>query len=408
MQIFLSTLVFLSIASAVDYNLEIQPIFDSNCANCHQVGSSSYNNHQLDLSSYFGLISGGESGNVVIPGNSNGSILYDEISDGDMPPGNNPDLSENQISLIAQWIDEGALEFEPACDEGFIEILSVPNTCIVFDESNCFHEGDFQILADIAESNGIFNLDPLYLGSQNWLNGRLKRIQVGNTFQGGNISLTTLPESISGLDSLNTLQIDKNALTALPNGVGNLSRLQLLVASNNDLLSVPESINNLSQVWYLDLGYNALESLPDISDMSSLQYLYIFGNQLSTISESICDLDLNWNGLDNSFMPYFACGGNQLCEDIPDCIANSSNFEIGLEANYYSFTIELLQDCEDNCGTGDVNGDGGVDILDVVNTVNFVLGVSDPTEEEACAADLNSDVSIDILDVVSMVNLILD
>ena len=81
MQIFLSTLVFLSIASAVDYNLEIQPIFDSNCANCHQVGSSSYNNHQLDLSSYFGLISGGESGNVVIPGNSNGSILYDEISD---------------------------------------------------------------------------------------------------------------------------------------------------------------------------------------------------------------------------------------------------------------------------------------------------------------------------------------
>ena len=30
-------------------------------------------------------------------------------------------------------------------------------------------------------------------------------------------------------------------------------------------------------------------------------------------------------------MPYFACGGNQLCEDIPSCVEDSDNFEIGLE-----------------------------------------------------------------------------
>ena len=27
-----------------------------------------------------------------------------------MPPGNNPDLTSDQVDLIAQWIDEGALE----------------------------------------------------------------------------------------------------------------------------------------------------------------------------------------------------------------------------------------------------------------------------------------------------------
>ena len=107
-------------------------------------------------------------------------------------------------------------------------------------------------------------------------------------------------------------------------------------------------------------------------------------------------------------MPYFASGGNQLCNDIPECIENSSNFEIGLEANYYSFAIELLQDCDEDCVAGDINGDESIDVLDVVNSVNFILGNSNPTEEEACAADLNSDGNIDVLDVVTIVNLILN
>ena len=79
------------------------------------------------------------------------------------------------------------------------------------------------------------------------------------------------------------------------------------------------------------------------------------------------------SGLDDGFMPYFACGGNNLCEDIPSCVEESSNFEIGLEANYYSFTIELLQDCGEDCVTGDVNADSSIDVLDVVNTVSYIL-----------------------------------
>ena len=394
---------------AVDYTSEIQPIFNSNCTNCHNTGSNSFSNHELDLTSYFGLMSGGESGDVIVPGNHNASILYDEISDGDMPPGNNTDLSNSQINLIVQWIDEGALEFEPSCEEGYTFIESVPNTCIVFDQSDCFHDGDLQVLADITESNGMFNLDPLYLGSQNWLSGRLIRIQVGNYFQGGNVALESLPESISTLSSLATLQVDKNSLTALPSDIGNLSNLTALIASNNFIESIPESVGDLSNVWYLDLGYNNLETLPSsISNMSSLQYLYLFGNNLSSLPESICDLDLDWSGLDNSFMPYFACGGNQLCDDIPDCVANSENFDIGLEANYYSFTIDLPQDCEESCGSGDVNADESIDVLDVVTTVNIVLGNIDASESEQCAADMNNDLSIDILDVVTMVNLILN
>ena len=319
-------------------------------------------------------------------------------------------LHENISSGLPSNLEEMVIDLVPtsSCDEGFVEILDIPNTCVVFDESPCFHEGDLQVISDIADLNEIINLSPLHMGSQNWLDGRLKRIQVGNYSQGGNIELTALPESISGLENITTLQVDKNALTSLPEGIGDLSQLQLLIASNNDIISVPASVNNLSEVWYLDLGYNALEALPDISDMSSLTYLYIFGNEISSIPESICDLDLDWSGLDNSFMPYFACGGNNLCENIPDCVENSENFEIGLEANYYSFTIDLFQDCGEDCVAGDINADGSIDVLDVVNTVGFILGSSTPSDAQSCAADINSDDNIDVLDVVQIVQIILD
>ncbi len=397
------TILFTFIFS-VDYTTEIQPIFNNNCANCHTINSSG----GFNLSTYDNLMSA----DVVIPGDHAASILYQRIiidnsDSGDMPPGSS-ELHESEIQLIAQWIDEGALEFESSCEDGFTLIESVPTTCIVFDQSDCFHDGDLQVLADILESNGIFNLDPLYLGSQNWLSGRLLRIQVGNYFQGGNVELESLPESISGLSSLATLQVDKNSLTALPDGVGELSNLTALIASNNFIESIPNSIGDLSNVWYLDLGYNNLETLPStISDMSSLEYLYIFGNNLSSLPNSICDLNLDWSGLDYGFMPYFACGGNELCEDIPDCVENSAHFEIALEANYYSFTIDLPQSCEENCGSGDVNADESIDVLDVVTTVNIVLGNIDASDSEQCAADMNNDLNIDVLDVVTMVNLIL-
>ena len=56
---------------------------------------------------------------------------------------------------------------------------------------------------------------------------------------------------------------------------------------------------------------------------------------------------------------------------------------------------------------GDVNGDDQVNILDVVQTVNIVLGKKTPTPEELYAADANGDGVINVLDVVKIVNLVL-
>ena len=98
-------IILLNIIFSIDYESVIQPIFNTNCINCHSYGSNNFNNHQLDLTSYSTLMSGGESGEVVVPGDSTNSILFQLISDRIMPQyGSGLSLTNYEISIIAQWI----------------------------------------------------------------------------------------------------------------------------------------------------------------------------------------------------------------------------------------------------------------------------------------------------------------
>ena len=137
------------IFGAVDYNTEIQPIFNANCGNCH-LGNSSGG---VNLSSYENTMSS----DVITPESHQQSVLWNEVNTGDMPAGNNSALSDEEIDLISQWIDEGALEFpENECDEGYTYFEDYPiNTCIVLDGSQCFYNDDVEALQDIITLNGL-------------------------------------------------------------------------------------------------------------------------------------------------------------------------------------------------------------------------------------------------------------
>ena len=400
--------LFSIIFSSVDYNLQIQPIFDENCGNCH-LGNSSGG---LNLSNYHNLILG----DIVVPGNHETSDLYDRITrsesdQGDMPPSGS--LSQEEINLIAQWIDEGALEFPilDECDEDYTYYEDIPqNTCIVFDGSNCFYSQDIEALQDISNVNNLsFDENPLYLGFQNWSNGRLTRLIAGNNSNGGNITLTELPDSIGDLDGLVQLYIDDNDLETLPESIGNLSNLLYLIANFNNLTALPDSIGNLSSLIWLDVGYNQIEYVPSsIGSLTNLIYLWLFDNQISSVPDTICNLAINWDGYDVNFAPYFGIGGNLLCEsqNIPECVSNSENFNISLDQFYYSFTVVHEQDCP--YIAGDSNLDGELNVLDVVTLVNYITGNLELEDEAIVAADVNSDSNIDVLDVVTLVNLILN
>jgi hypothetical protein len=57
--------------------------------------------------------------------------------------------------------------------------------------------------------------------------------------------------------------------------------------------------------------------------------------------------------------------------------------------------------------TGDINADESVNVLDVVQLVNIVLGAINPSGYQMIVSDLNLDGDINILDVVQLVNIVL-
>jgi hypothetical protein len=56
---------------------------------------------------------------------------------------------------------------------------------------------------------------------------------------------------------------------------------------------------------------------------------------------------------------------------------------------------------------GDLNQDSIVNILDIVQIVNIILGDT-PTQYQLEAGDLNADGIVNVLDIVNIVNMILD
>ena len=62
-----------------------------------------------------------------------------------------------------------------------------------------------------------------------------------------------------------------------------------------------------------------------------------------------------------------------------------------------------------DCIMGDLNNDEIVNVIDVIRTVNIILGLeSPPSDVELCSADLDGDNEISILDVLILINIILD
>ena len=87
--------------------------------------------------------------------------------------------------------------------------------------------------------------------------------------------------------------------------------------------------------------------------------------------------------------------------------------EVGIEGtaevNYYT-VVSYRTRCYLHPGgetKGDVNGDGHINIHDILLILNIILGQSDPTPDQFQAADWNEDGTINVLDVVGIIQYIL-
>ncbi len=95
--------------AAVDYVQQIKPLLQSQCVKCH--GATSQKG-KLKLDTAAAALKGGEHGTSIVPGKSADSLLvqtlegtHAEIS---KMPYKRPPLDSAQVTLVKQWIDEGA------------------------------------------------------------------------------------------------------------------------------------------------------------------------------------------------------------------------------------------------------------------------------------------------------------
>jgi len=301
--------------------------------------------------------------------------------------------------------------FTQDCEDGFTYFDSgnIPSNVNVLDGSNCFANSDIDVLNDLISLNTLDYSSPLEVGVQTWLGNQLY-IWVATFTQNGvngvNQQLTQLPDNIGQLANLKQLYLEWNNLTSFPSSFSQLSNLENLAVSNNWLTALPNDFGDLSELSFLDLGYNQITEIPEsIGNLQNIEYLWLFNNQLSSVPETICDLPLTWSGTDSNNYPYFAIGGNQLDCSAPECVATSGNLNISLDQFYYSFLIDAPQ--VPGYELGDLNGDGGYNVLDIVTLANCVLAENCAELENGCAGDLNGDGGYNVLDIVTLANCVL-
>jgi mono/diheme cytochrome c family protein len=89
----------------ISFSASILPILESRCVNCH---GGNKTEKGLDLKTYEALMSGSEKGAVITPGDAANSTLVTLVASGKMPK-RGPKLTPEQVQLLTDWINAGAL-----------------------------------------------------------------------------------------------------------------------------------------------------------------------------------------------------------------------------------------------------------------------------------------------------------
>ncbi|MBL9157202.1 MAG: hypothetical protein JNJ70_07015 [Verrucomicrobiales bacterium] len=109
----------LPLRAEVNFEKEILPFLESKCLQCHKApfekdGKSVKPKAGLRLDAAWAIQAGSENGAVLVAGKSGESALYQRVTlppedDDFMPPKDKADpLTDAEVALLKQWIDEGA------------------------------------------------------------------------------------------------------------------------------------------------------------------------------------------------------------------------------------------------------------------------------------------------------------
>jgi hypothetical protein len=97
----------------ISFSQDVQPVLEANCLSCHQAGGAGYEASGFSMVSYEDLMKGTDAGPMVIAGDVEGSnllVLMEGRADPSisMPHGSMNPVPGREITLIKQWIAQGA------------------------------------------------------------------------------------------------------------------------------------------------------------------------------------------------------------------------------------------------------------------------------------------------------------
>ena len=105
----LSVLVFLlhglgtsASAAPLTYEADVRPILKAHCFPCH--GEAGQKEGRLDVRLKRFLVSGGDSGAAIVPGQPEKSLLIERIEAGEMPPENKHPVEAEDLNKLKEWI----------------------------------------------------------------------------------------------------------------------------------------------------------------------------------------------------------------------------------------------------------------------------------------------------------------
>ncbi|KAG6746070.1 hypothetical protein POTOM_050583 [Populus tomentosa] len=167
----------------------------------------------------------------------------------------------------------------------------------------------------------------VYFSSVNVVSSHFVAVLMSSFPSNDHTAKQVIPDSITGLEILEELNLASNLLEALPDSIGLLQNLKILDVSSNKIEVLPDTICHCRSLLELDVSFNCLTYLPTNigHEMSHLQRLSIQLNKISSLPTSIGEMR-SLRHLDAHF--------NELC-GLPPAIGKLTNLEtLNLSSNF--------------------------------------------------------------------------
>jgi len=371
---FLSFCLFGFGFSQVNYS-EIQGILTNNCTTCHG------NAGGLDLSSYTNLMSGNSNnGPVITPYNHATSELWVRINSGEMPPGNN-DLTNVEAGLIAQWIDEGALE-EPGSGSGCTD----PEAYNCADDVwSCVDGGETP--ADCMDAGEWPNYTFL-VGTTPYINGC--SYDNTNPYDGN------LPVPQGGCES-EPCEGYYNPVATTDDG-----SCDYYQSPHDDDVEFTITCDAIS----LDWTFWADNIAPVNAVIDGYHITRCIGDGCQYITENPF-IGGGW-GSNDGLNATFIVDENEWEHNVEIKYAINVKYSNSVGGEFDNYGMAIGASYVTPLALGDINGDGGWSILDIVILANCVLSDGCAVLDNGYAGDMNKDCAWSVLDIVQLANCVLN